>query len=246
MNLNDLITDAKIIGSHNRIRNLVAIMTAQLEQEIESGKFKPGMRLPTESEMMQQYKVSRTVVREAISKLQCTKRVITKHGLGTFVTHAYQQNDVIHLKHNELTVQDTVHVLELRECVESKAAAMAATRRSQDNLRVMKVILDEFENCIHSSTNAVTSDFSFHLEVIKSTENPYFYNVLNFLGSMVIPRSRLEGLKQYSNDRVSYLQMIHAEHLEIFEAIKRKDPARAEFTTLKHLKNSRHRLVNAS
>jgi GntR family transcriptional regulator, transcriptional repressor for pyruvate dehydrogenase complex len=243
MNLNDLVTDAKIIGSHNRIRNLVSIMSAQLERDIDSGKFKPGERLPTELEMIKQYKVSRTVVREAIAKLQYSQRVVTKHGLGTFVTQTERQSLASPLTKQALTVQDTVNVLELRMCVESEAASMAAKRRSPDNLREMKRMLDEFEHAIHCDTNAVTSDFSFHLEVIKSTANPYFYNVLNFLGSMVIPRSRLEGLKQYSTDRQAYLAMIHAEHFEIYTAIKDRDSARAHASTLKHLNNSRNRLA---
>jgi len=245
MNLNELVTDAKIIGSHNRIRNLVSIMSVQLEKDIDTGKFKPGERLPTETEMIEQYKVSRTVVREAIAKLQYSKRVVTKHGLGTFVTQSWERDCAFNASKNELTRQDIVNVLELRVVVESEAAAMAARRRSPENLWAMKCTLDEFEDCIQSQTNAVTSDFAFHLEVIKSTGNPYFYNVLHFLGSMVIPRSRLEGLNQSAVDQIAYLEMIHAEHLEIYNAIKDKNPTRAHASTLQHLNNSRKRLVNS-
>jgi DNA-binding FadR family transcriptional regulator len=56
-----------------------------LAASIRNGKLRVGEKLPTESEIMARFEVSRTVVREALSRLQASELVSTRHGIGTFV-----------------------------------------------------------------------------------------------------------------------------------------------------------------
>src|SRR5258708_32671941 len=65
--------------------SLTEKVVATLSDEIRRGSLRPGDRIPTEVAMMKQLSVSRSVVREAISRLQAAKVVETRHGIGTLV-----------------------------------------------------------------------------------------------------------------------------------------------------------------
>src|SRR5471030_121108 len=73
---------------HSVRRSLNSELVDALRQQIETGELKVGDRLATEAEMVQRFNVSRTVVREALSKLQAAGLVETRHGIGTFVCEA--------------------------------------------------------------------------------------------------------------------------------------------------------------
>ena len=66
-------------------RSLAEELVTVLTEQIRDGQLKRGDKLPTESAIMQAHGVSRTVVREAISRLQAAGQVETRHGIGTFV-----------------------------------------------------------------------------------------------------------------------------------------------------------------
>ena len=71
--------------SRSRPRTLALELVDSLGDRIRDGRLAPGDKLPTEAEIMAQFGVSRTVVREALSKLQASGLVQTRHGIGTFV-----------------------------------------------------------------------------------------------------------------------------------------------------------------
>ena len=68
-----------------RPRNLALTVVDVLADRIRDGRLAPGAKLATESALMAEFGVSRTVVREAISKLQAAGAGQTRHGIGTFV-----------------------------------------------------------------------------------------------------------------------------------------------------------------
>ena len=67
-----------------RSRGLVQHVVDGLTASFVEGTLAPGTKLPTEAEIMSQFGVSRTVIREAISRLQANSLVETRHGIGTF------------------------------------------------------------------------------------------------------------------------------------------------------------------
>ena len=69
------------VRGHSRAHDLVSSLT----QQILLGTFKPGDKLPSENTLVREHGVSRTVVREALSKLQASGLVEPRHGIGTFV-----------------------------------------------------------------------------------------------------------------------------------------------------------------
>ena len=70
--------------THNK-RSLAQQVVDDLSDKIRTGVYKSGEKLPTEPEVMAEMGVSRTVVREAMSHLQASGLVETRHGIGSFV-----------------------------------------------------------------------------------------------------------------------------------------------------------------
>ncbi|KAF1021416.1 MAG: HTH-type transcriptional regulator LutR [Paracidovorax wautersii] len=234
--------------SHRRRgRSLTSEVVTSLSRRIESGEFPTGTKLPSETEIMQQEGVSRTVVREAISRLQAARLVETRHGIGTFVLDKPVTNSLQLDTGNLLTLLDVMAVLEFRISIESEAAGLAAARRTDRHLADMRQALQAFERSVeeHGPGNAVEADIAFHLQIANATGNRYFFDILSQLGNTIIPRVRVNSAALAAADQQAYLQRVNQEHQFILSAIDRKDPEAARAAMRTHLTNSRERLRHA-
>ena len=225
-----------------RPRGLVQEIVTSLSASIRDGMISPGEKLPSESEIMARFDVSRTVVREAISKLQASQLVETRHGIGTF---AMAPQDPVNFKIAEDsygTVADVISLLELRMSLESEAAGLAAQRRTNANLEAMEAALHAFDDAILHDSDAVPPDFQFHMEVARATGNRHFAELMTYLGTMIIPRTRVNTPSAAPEGRLPYLRKVHGEHQDIYRAIRDKDPLAAQAAVRAHLGNSSQRL----
>ncbi|BFM09439.1 FadR/GntR family transcriptional regulator [Halioxenophilus aromaticivorans] len=236
------------MASSNRKRNpsLTQNLVSEITGSIQSGGFVPGDKLPTESVLMQQYGVSRTVVREAISKLQASGMVETRHGIGTFVLRTSERKITIDPA-TITTLEDVIAVLELRISLEVEAAALAAERRSEMQLKELKIALDNMLSGQNSDKDDVESDFEFHQCITRAAGNRYFTEILEHLGKSIIPRTRLKCANFSGDDLRNYLTRVNMEHEDIYLAIARQDAAAARAAMRMHLTNSkeRHRALYA-
>jgi len=225
-----------------RPRGLVPEIVAALTSDLQQGQLKPGDKLPTESVLMSRFDVSRTVVREAISSLQAAGLVATRHGIGTFVIEPPATGNFRIAQQDLATLADVIAVLELRISLETEAAGLAAQRRTPEQLNLMAAALDAFKEAIDQSSDAVPSDFQFHLEVARATGNRHFADLMSYLGTMIIPRSRVNTPQAAPEGRRAYLQRVHAEHETIYNAIRNQDVETARAAMRTHLSNNRDRL----
>lgn len=225
-----------------RPRGLVTEIVESLAASIRAGEIKAGDKLPTEAAIMLRFDVSRTVVREALSKLQASNLVATRHGIGTF---ALEQIDpkTFHLSAADFaTVNDVISVLELRISLETESAGLAAQRRTTADLLAMQQALDAFEVSTKHDSDAAPSDFQFHLEIAKATGNRHFADLMTYMGENIIPRTRVNTPARAHEDRNSYLQRVHSEHQNILAAIRSQKPDAARAAMRLHLSNSQERL----
>ena len=226
-------------------RTLALELVDALGDRIRDGRLMPGHKLPTEAAIMGEFGVSRTVVREAISKLQASGQVETRHGIGTFVIGLGDAPGFKLGPEQFNTLRDVIAVLELRIGVETEAAALAAQRRTPANLAVMRQALDAVAQAVEEGRDAVSADFQFHLEIARATQNSHFADMMATLGSSIIPRARLtqvEGLNEpMSSERLQYLRRVNGEHESIFDAINASDADAARAAMRTHLANSRER-----
>ncbi len=225
-----------------RQRGLVPEIVASLSGDIRDGVLKPGDKLPTESALVERFDVSRTVVREAISRLQASGLVETRHGIGTFVKALQEQAAFRIAPEDFATVADVISLLELRISLETEAAGLAAQRREEAQLRNLEGALAAFALSITDTSDTVASDFQFHMEVARATGNRHFADLMTYLGTMIIPRTRVNTADAAPEGRLAYLQRVHSEHESIYQAIRAQDPEAARAAMRTHLSNSRERL----
>jgi DNA-binding FadR family transcriptional regulator len=224
-----------------RPRSLAHDVVDALAGRIREGALRPGEKLPTEAAIVEDFGVSRTVVREAISRLQAAGLVETRHGVGTFVV-GLGEGSTFRIAPAQLeTLQDVIAVLELRIGVETESAALAAVRRTPENLEALRSALKAFTSAVEEGRDAVGPDFQFHLEIARATQNHHFMDLMGTLGGMMIPRARLEPPGPLTPEREAYLRRVNTEHESIVDAISRQDAEGARAAMRTHLANSRER-----
>ena len=229
-----------------RPRSLTADLVQSLGDRIREGRLPAGEKLPREADLMEEFGVSRTVVREAISRLQAAGMVETRHGIGTFVM-GMGDGTTFRIAPDQLgTLHDVIAVLELRIAVETEAAGLAAGRRNEANLKALRSALDAFSAAVEAGRDAVGADFQFHLEIARATQNEHFAQLMGTLGGMMIPRARLEAVEPVTAERRDYLRRVNGEHESIYDAIARQDADAARAAMRTHLSNSRERRRRAA
>ncbi|HSD54113.1 MAG TPA: GntR family transcriptional regulator, partial [Burkholderiales bacterium] len=177
--------------SPKRTRSLTQMLVESMTARIGRRELRPGHKLPTESEIMVEYGVSRTVVREAISRLQAAGLVATRQGVGTFVLERARPGPFRVDPAELATIEDVIAVLELRIAIEAEAAALAAGRRTDAHLAEMRKALDAFARSIDAPNDAVDPDFQFHRQIALASGNRHFADLMDHLGTLIIPRTRL-------------------------------------------------------
>jgi DNA-binding FadR family transcriptional regulator len=233
------------LPQRKRSRSLAHELVDGIGGQIQSNVLKAGDKLPTESEIMQTYGVSRTVVREALSKLQAAGLVETHHGVGTFVLEG-RSDTAFRIHPAELaTAVDVLAVLELRISLETESAGLAAVRRTDEQLAEMRRALDAFEANVERAGDTVSPDFRFHLQIALATGNRYFADIMSHLGATVLPRTRIDSSRLARESVGPYLRRVNREHEEIYAAIARGDAESARAAMRLHLTNSRERLRRA-
>jgi DNA-binding FadR family transcriptional regulator len=224
-----------------RPRSLALELVEALADRIRSGKIEAGAQLPTEAAVMAEFGVSRTVVREAISKLQASGLVQTRHGIGTFVIGLGDTPAFRIPPEHYATLRDVISVLELRLGIEPEAVALAAQRRTAANLKALRAALDALTAAVEAGRDAVGADFQFHIEIARATQNAHYADLMTSLGATIIPRARLQGAEAVPGARQDYLRGVNIEHERIFDAIQCRDPDAARAAMRAHLENSRER-----
>ena len=205
----------------------------RLIEKIRAGELKVGEKLPTEVALMEEFAVSRTVVREAVQRLQTNGLVETRHGVGSFVL----PSPVPAVDFKPAAVvgrRDVFAILELRICIEAESAALAAVRATREDHAEILAALEEIDSHARAGEDPAPYDFRFHMRIAQSTGNAYFVDVLTTLDPAFAPRARL--------DPANYSARVNTEHLNIYEAIARRDPEAARAAMRMHLSNSLARM----
>ena len=210
----------------------------QLAGEIRSGRLAPGARLPTEQALTRAARVSRTVVREAVAALRAEGLVITRQGVGAFVS-AEPTRAPFRIEPERLQSLDQIlDVMELRLGVEIESAGLAAERSSKADVKAIGAALHAIEAAVKEDRSAVDEDLGFHRAIAEATGNAEFPRFLQFIGRHLIPRRTVAGLPERMGGQRAYLAIIQEEHRRIADAIAARDPKAAREAMRRHLTRS--------
>jgi DNA-binding FadR family transcriptional regulator len=222
-------------------RKLSRRLFEQLADEIKSGRLAPGARLPTEQALTRAARVSRTVVREAVAALRAEGLVVTRQGVGAFVSAEPQRAPFRIEPERMQSLDDILSVMELRLGVEIESAGLAAERASRGQLKIIGHALEAIGRAAQEGRSAVDEDLEFHRAIAAATGNREFPRFLQFIGGHLIPRRTVSGLTERMGGSRAYLALIQEEHRRIYEAIDAGDARGAREAMRRHLTRSLER-----
>ena len=211
-------------------RRLYEEIVQQFHALIRQGALKHGDRLPSERELSEQFKVSRSSVREAIRSLELQGLVVSRRGSGTFINteNLAAALDLVaaNLNVGEAALQD---VFEMRHLMEPHIAALAAQRATADEVDAMREILEEQQREIDLGGTGVESDTAFHFALASATHNSALVKVV----------SAIEDILQMSRDRSlqepGRPQRSLASHCQILDMVEVGDVTGARHAMDHHL-----------
>jgi DNA-binding FadR family transcriptional regulator len=223
------------LGKVNRGPHLPALVASSISREIAQGRLRSGDRLPTEQALATTFGVSRNVVREAIAKLRSEGRVWSQQGRGAFVADTNNPT-VLSIDHEALQNGDAFKSLfELRGILEVHAAALAARRRSKDDLVNMQEALANMTASPYGSIQWLKKDLEFHTAIARATGNPYIVQFIGFVSEKVRDSILVAG-GSHGSDEMAHATLV--EHERILVTVKAGDPAGAQEAMRVHLNNA--------
>ncbi|AXL87904.1 GntR family transcriptional regulator [Streptomyces sp. CB09001] len=205
--------------SHPRRSALSEQVIAALRQQIASGEWPVGSRIPTEPELVEQLGVARNTVREAVRALAHNGLLDIRQGSGTYVVATSELAGVMQRRFADA---DPRHIAELRSTLESAAARLAAERRTEKDLKQIDGLLLRREEAWESGDAEafVSADATFHLAVVAASHNNVMTAMYADLGEVM--RDWLRG-----DVGEGMSPALHMDHARLVDAIRAGDAATA-------------------
>jgi GntR family transcriptional repressor for pyruvate dehydrogenase complex len=188
----------------------------RLREYVRTNGLHVGDRLPAERDLAGRLGVSRTSIRQAVVALEVQGLVEVRHGGGIFLLREHWSPEPFaRMLDRRRRLPD---VLEARDALETKTAALAAQRRTEADLAELDAALEDMALAIKNGELGERADRRFHGAITKAAGNPLITDAMARLSER-IAESRTESLRQPGRPEQSL-----AQHRAIAEAIRRGDP----------------------
>ncbi len=202
----------------------------QVKRLIAEGKLKSGDRLPPERDLVEEFMVSRTAVREALRALEGSGLIDVRAGEGAFVRDVSVESLIESLALVILPHREAVKELfEARRLLEPAIAGLAAGRATREEIAEMERILEEQHKEVLQGRTGVVQDTALHAAIAHSAHNRAITRIVSALMDL-LTQSREESLHTLGRPTRS-----HADHRRILKAIQRRDAVAAHRSMLDHL-----------
>jgi GntR family transcriptional regulator, transcriptional repressor for pyruvate dehydrogenase complex len=213
-------------------RNKVYEEVAQQIERLILKKLRPGDKLPSERELAETLKVSRSSIRDAIRSLELMGLVEPRQGAGTIVREISSEAVVNPFANALKRRRESVsELLDFRKMLEPPLAARAATHASPDEISEMEDILRRQEQRQNQGDAAVAEDAEFHYSVALASGNSVVLKVLDILMDL------LRDTRERSLQVEGRSQKSLAGHRRILAAIKRHDAEAAKAAMRRHIED---------
>ena len=191
-----------------------------LQQQINSGRYAVGDKLPTEPMLMEEFSVGRSSIREAIRVLVNAGVVRVQQGLGTFVE---VNNGAAMPWHDRLRDANSADLHEVRQLLELKIAEKAAINRNVKDVAILKKLLKKrYDAALRNNPEeCIEADIQFHIAIAEASKN----DILADLYKTIAAQIKRSFKAAYHNTDVFLFK--HAEHAALLKSIIEKDPTKA-------------------
>ncbi len=212
----------------------------KLAAMIASGDLKPGDKLPSEPELMKQFGVGRSSVREAIGALSLIGLITVRPGQGT---HVARPSEASQAKPIGLMLgvgrEKIRELVEARIFLEEATAALAAERATADEIAEIVHHHELLKPPLESHHHAIEADIGFHLAIAKASHNSV---LIRFLSELRQPMQHwMEQKAKYDWGYAS----VHEQHQRIVDAIQAQNAEHAKTAMKNHLESTGEKLVSA-
>lgn len=226
-----------LLKSDNSSQKLSDVAYSEMLVLIREGTWAMNSRLPSEHEMARQFRLSRPVIRQALARLRQEGLITSRRGSGSYLTRspgAEKQFPSI------TSIADLELIVSFREGIEGEAAALAAQRRSKEQLESLRALANIPDNP-NSEENA-NRDFEFHVGVADASGNPFFAKTLLSLRSQVKLCMNLTwSISAFS---VDFNETLNKQHTDILAAIESQDAERARVSMRHHVRWAHQRFMH--
>ncbi len=219
-----------------KVRHVPEQIFGQIKSAIETGKLNPGDKLPTEREFVETLGVSRVPIREALKLLANAGYIETVQGDGSYVRSvlADQLRDPLHsiIKDN---AEKLFELIEVRKEIEAWTAYYAALEATGEDLAKLHKLAEEMERLFEKTGKVPCNlDISFHLGIAQSSSNTIrahlFYTIIHSVFSDYFKLTIDTICHTRENQR-----LLCDQHLQIYDAISRRDAESARNAVVHHL-----------
>jgi GntR family transcriptional repressor for pyruvate dehydrogenase complex len=202
----------------------------QIRQLIKEGRLRARDQLPSERELAETFKVSRTSVREALRALEIQGLIVSRTGTGNFVADLPVESLIGPLARMLIDEKKALaDMFEMRKLIEPHIAALAAERASRNDIVQLKRIVAKQAEAVSRGETGVEADAELHFFISRTTRNQALQKLVSGLMEM-LSRSREESL-QTDKRRGSSIEA----HRRIVAAIEKHDRSKARSEMLRHI-----------
>ena len=210
---------------------------------LKDGTLKPGGKLPSQNELVQQLGVSRTGIREALQVLAALNLIEIRPGLGCFVktvaTEYIINADVLAIL---LEKEAILEVIEARKILEAGTAALATQRASGQDFWLMEDTLSRMEKALERGESVAGVAPEFHIAVARATHNPVLAKLVTSFNGLMAKAGQL--VEATVEDVTVFKRHELASHQELYQVIRRGDPDAATLAMVEHIEASQTLIVN--
>lgn len=225
--------------SETRRPSLADQVYDQLLVKILEEEYPVHSRLPAEDVLAQNFGVSRPIVRAALSRLRDDGIVQSRRGSGSYVLRRPDRQLISFVPLE--SISDVQRCYEFRIDVEGAAAAWAAERRDDDDLAAMEEAYRVMERAYQENELAVDADQRLHLAVARASKNQFFSSVLESLGEQIAFGVKLSRSLTLL-DTPTRQELVLAEHRDVLDAIRKRQPEVASATMRYHITAAKDRM----
>lgn len=215
-------------------------VVSQIHELMREGKFKARDQLPSERELAETFKVSRTSVREALRALEAQGLIVSRTGAGNFVAELPIESLVAPLATLLIEEKDALaDIFEMRKLIEPHIASLAAERATKRDIERMKKILDKQRDAVSRGETGVEADAELHFAIGRATQNQALEKLVSGLMD-ILSHSREESLQTTARRKASI-----ESHRKILTAIEDHDQKKAREAMLFHIENVEENVLSS-
>lgn len=216
----------------NREATLSSKVEEQIREAIRQNVFVPGDKLPGEIQLAERFGVSRTAIREALRMLAGRGMVEIRKGSGIYVSEFDVENVVdpfFHLLQLKCGDTSMIHLIHVRLFIEPELAKLAALNYDDNDVKNLKISLDNMFKCKDNMQKMIIHDIKFHRQIASATENP----ILPLIMEPIYELMYRFISNTYQQSQASELALHY--HSEIYQAIVDNDGEKAFENMKAHL-----------